>query len=149
MQGNKLRPADDPTESLVHRATSCSERVTVDGVDRMAAVVKLLARLLQHDDVQVAFASSQVLDERRHPGFKGKRGELVGKCLDLEACTQCPLARADRNVGVIAIDDPARSGELLYLVGFNRVATGLRQTMVMALFPHGVNYNDDFPIIIL
>ena len=57
MQSNKLRSIDDVTESSVNHAISCAEKVKVNGVDRTAAVVKLWARLLAHDDVQVAFAS--------------------------------------------------------------------------------------------
>ena len=64
-------------------------------------------------------------------------------------------------MSVIAIDDPTRPRELLYFtmhsllfgvveiaLGFNRVATALREMMVKVLFFLEVNCNDDFPIII-
>ena len=70
MQGNRLRQIDDFTESLVNRVESCPETVKVDGVQLTAAVVKLWARLIQRAEVQVAFASGQML--------KGHQKERAG-----------------------------------------------------------------------
>ena len=65
-QGTKIRPSDDFTESLVNNVLTCPEEIHMDVVDRIGAVAKLWARLLQSDDVQVTLPSSEVLHGRRH-----------------------------------------------------------------------------------
>ena len=107
-QGNKTRPRDDFTESLVIRAISCTWKGTVDGGDRTAAVVELWTRVLQLDDVQVAFASCQVLEACRHLGFKGESGGAWASASTSRWHVSTALAGKDRDVGVSAIDDPAR-----------------------------------------
>ena len=152
-QGNKTRPRDDFTESLVIRAISCTWKGTVDGGDRTAAVVELWTRVLQLDDVQVAFASCQVLEALSSLGLQGRERGAWASASTSRWHVSTALAGKDRDVGVSAIVDPARRAELhspTLAVGskveFNRVETA--QMMVKAPFLLGVDHRDDFPIII-
>ena len=122
MQGNKQVATNRrlPTEP-----ESCAEKENVDGVDRIAPDVKLRAKLLQHDDVQVALA---FLHGRRYLGFKGV------------------IAIDDPALPSELLDFIIHSlpfGAVGSVVGLNRVATALWRMMVKALFLHGVSYYDD------
>ena len=162
VQGSRIRPIDDFSESLVNHVVTCCEKIDVAGVDKIAAVSKLWARLLRDQEVVVALSNGEVLRGTRHEMFAKKDVRLVGRCFDLEAAyKQCPLSDIDAAVSVIAVDDPSKPGQLLYfrihalpfgsvgsVVQFNRVAAGIRQFVVRALGVPAVNYYDDFPIII-
>ena len=148
-QGNKTRPRDDFTESLVIRAISCTWKGTVDGGDRTAAVVELWTRVLQLDDVQVAFASCQVLEALSSLELQGRERGAWASASTSRWHVSTALAGKDRDVGVSAIVDPARRAELhspTLAVGskveFNRVETA--QMMVKAPFLLGVDHRDDF-----
>ena len=52
---------DNFTKRLVTIAVTCSEKVVVDGVDRVATVSKLWARLLAKDTFAVTLKSGEVL----------------------------------------------------------------------------------------
>ena len=59
--GTKVRPIDDFSESMVNNAVTIREKVTVQGVDHIAAVAKMWTRLLQKENVEITLSSGEVL----------------------------------------------------------------------------------------
>ena len=159
LQGTKVRPIDDFSESMVNNAVTIREKVTVQGVDHIAAVAKMWTRLLQKENVEVTLSSGEFLRGRRHASFSADT-TLAGKRYDLEsAYKQCPLSGKDQSVGVVAVRTEEKSVQFFRLhvlpfgaagsvVGFNRVALALKAMAVEELLVPALNYYDDFPVII-
>ncbi len=160
-QGDKIRPVDDFSASFVNSCTTIRERVSVDGVDGLVNIVKLWARLLRSDEVEVALRSGEVLRGRRHADWQdGCR--LLGKCYDFEgAYKQCAVSPSDAAVAAFAFarrGQPVRPaffrahalpfGAAASVLHFNRAAAGLRTCFVRLLGVGMENYFDDFPIVV-
>ena len=107
-QGAKIRLIDDFSQSLVNLAVTCPEKITGEGVDKVAALAKLWARLLQSKRVEVSLSTGEVLRGQRHEVFESSRA-TTAKCFDLEAAyKQCPLADDEAQLSVVAIEDPVQ-----------------------------------------
>ena len=67
MHVNNTAFVDDFAECLMHRAVSCPEKVSVDVVDRVAAMANMWSLLLSYEDVEVTLGTCRVLKGRRRP----------------------------------------------------------------------------------
>ena len=72
VQGSRIRPIDDFSESLVNHVVTCCEKIDVAGVDKIATGSKLWARLLRDQEVVVALSNGEVLRGTRHEMFAKK-----------------------------------------------------------------------------
>ena len=160
-QGAKIRLIDDFSESFVNLAVTRPDKITGEGVDKVAPLAKLWARLLQSKCVEVSLSTGEVLRGQRHEVFESSRA-IAAKCFDLEAaCKQCPLADDEAQLSVVAIEDPVQPRGLLYFwifvlpfgaVGsvpqFDLVAARIKRVVLKSLGVPCVSYFDDFPVMV-
>ena len=149
IQGDKLRPVDDLSESFVTAAASVKDKVDLTGVDELASMCKLWTLLRATAGFSVALHSGQVIKGIAVSAADGRffSDRLVVKCFDLAAAyEQFAVSDIDAAVSVIevAVPDPSPSWRLFVaralpfgavgsVIGFNRAAVGFRRCLTRLL----------------
>ncbi|CAK0833477.1 unnamed protein product [Prorocentrum cordatum] len=159
VQGEKVQPIDDLAASFVNGAATIRDEISWEGVDGVASVAKLWARLVAGpEDVTWTLQSGRVLRGRH----LWKDDVSVGKCFDLvEPCKQLAVTPVDSDCAVFACADPQRPGEVLYFVasalpfgarasvlGFSRAAAALEICAIRLDSVPITNDLDDFPFVV-
>ena len=161
LQGSKIRNIDDLSEFSVNQCYGPGEKLDLGGVDEVVAISAAWMRVLgppDRQDVQVTLSSGMQLSGLKAPEFRSKAVGLKGRCMDLKAAyKQLPLRPADRSNAVLGVLEPT-DGTVSFFVshvlpfgatgavmGFNRLARGLREVLQRYFMLPVVNYFDDFP----
>ena len=160
LQGSKIRNIDDLSEFSVNQCYGPGEKLDLGGVDEVVAISAAWMRVLgppDRQDVQVTLSSGMQLSGLKAPEFRSKAVGLKGRCMDLKAAyKQLPLRPADRSNAVLGVLEPT-DGTVSFFVshvlpfgatgavmGFNRLARGLREVLQRYFMLPVVNYFDDF-----
>ena len=151
-QGDKTRPIDDMSDSLVNSAFAASYRLDLPGIDGVAVMARtLLEATTDHGRVQLRLSTGRLLEGNLHSSLSIKEARtLVGRTLDLEAAyKQLVAAPQSMWAGVLAIEDDGGNTRLFgasaSVFGFNKLA---RVLCVLGTRLFGLvwsNYVDDFP----
>lgn len=160
--GAKVRAIDDMSASMVNATVSTKEKLTLHGVDHVAALCRLMHTAWQKDDaVVIVLRNDQVLRGKLHPGWKTEGAlDLVGTTFDLKAAyRQLAIAPAERWAGPICVFDPNKSGPSIFLpwalpfgavtsvYSFNRAARALWTLGVRLMGVTWLNFYDDYPLV--
>ena len=119
-QGDKVRAIDDYSESFVNSAFGSLERISLGGIDEIAAIAKLFMDSLGRCSgdsrlIEVKLSSGQFLRGELHPSLSVSEAfDLVGRSLDLKSAYRqqavSPLSQAQ---AVIAVHNP-ETGKLKF-----------------------------------
>ena len=162
----KIRQIDDLSEFMVNACATIGEKVEVDGVDKIANMIKMWADLIAkakkdpHRKIRIKLSTGKELTGTMHNEFARKGMKLKGACLDLEAAyKQCPVHPSDHHCAIFAIKNPGTRaieffrmnslpfGAAAAVHGFNRAAKAINVlTHEYAKVPC-TNYFDDFTIV--
>ena len=159
-QGGKVRCVDDFSASLVNSAFGVSERISLGGIDEVAAAAKLLRSAgVGADAFLLPAGDGEGLAGTVHPDFAHQVSRtLLGGTLDLaSAYKQLPIHPDDAALCVIACHDPHENKVRLFetkalpfgagasVTWFNRVARSLWWLGARLLDLVWGQFFDDFP----
>ena len=109
----KMRQIDDLSEFMINACTTITEKVDVDGVDKIANMIKFWADLIAkakrdpEGKIEIELSNQEKLKGVMHQDFMRRGVKLKGTCLDLEAAyKQCPIKPTDHHCAVFALKKP-------------------------------------------
>ena len=159
IQGEKCRPIDDMSISMVNSGFSAAFKLDLDGVDGIAIMARSMLSMVSPDrTVEVRLSNGRVLKGALHESLTLEAAkELCGRTLDLEAAYKQLLVRESSLwCSVLQVTNP--SGGKAYFVSqvlpfgasssvysFNRVSRALHAIGSRLLSLIWSNYYDDFP----
>ena len=158
LQGARAKPRviDDCRASGLNASFSSTERLRLQDLDYVVAMVRLAGRMASRRSVRLDLSSGETLcGDRVLPGDS----DWVGRCVDLaKAYKQMAVPRSQRHLVVLCHHDP--SGIPLYYIseslpfgaegsvyGFVRVSRAISFLINEALAVPSSVYFDDFPAI--
>ena len=158
-QGKKVRVVDDCSEFMLNAAVGLREKVDLGGLDELICVAKAWYQASGCQEVRLELSTGEVLQGRRHAAWASPEARrLVARTTDLKsAYKQLAVRPSHRWASVVTVTDPASKkpryfvpytllfGQVAAVMGFNRVARGLRRGAVSVLMCMMTNYFDDYP----
>ena len=134
-QGDKVRPVDDMSESLVNSCYGSVEKVDLGGVDELAVLLRtFLDGAADNGDLLFHLSDGAALEGRLHPSISVLQARtLVGRTLDLEdAYRQLVVSKPSMWASVLQIFNHDLGKDELYLsegLPFGAAASVLVQSL--------------------
>ena len=159
MQGEKCRPIDDMSISLVNAAFAAAYKLDLDGVDGISVMARTMIEAVADDGtVELELSDGSVMKGYLHPSFSvASARQLAGRTLDLEAAYKQLLVR-ESSLWCSALQVRRPSGSNAYFISqvlpfgasasvyaFNRVSRALHCVGTRLFSLVWSNYYDDFP----
>ena len=162
IQGGKLRCIDDLSECGTNAAYGSAEKLTLMGLDSVAALIRCVHSAVGPDrTVKMRMSDGNIKEGKLHPSWSMQDAlSWVGRSLDLtKAYRQLAIKESSRWCAVVAVWNPQKAKPELFaatamlfggaaaVYSFNRSSRSLWYLGAKLLRLNWLNFFDDFPMV--